>query len=91
MTNKTIHKYLINLTDESAIKIPRGAEILSVAMHPDDFFKAYLWAKVNLNNPIVDRKISCRGTGHPLTGSEGCFIGTVFPHDGLVIHIFAET
>lgn len=80
---KKIYDYCLPIVDQQHVYIPEGAQIISVAMQDDVLC---LWAIVETVGPIEEREILIRGTGDPLTGSEGRFIGTI--SDELVWHVF---
>lgn len=81
---KTIWKYTLDLAGSQTIRMPRGAEILSVAVQANEF---RLWALCDPEAPIEPRVILVHGTGHPITDSLGRHIGTVI--DGsFVWHVF---
>jgi len=82
----TIWKYPLDVIDTQVILMPEGAEILSVAIQRDI---PCVWVKVDQNAKLQPRDIHIRGTGHPLYGYEGKFIGS-FQLDGgaFVFHVF---
>jgi hypothetical protein len=79
---KTIYKYELSSKDAS-MKLPKGAEILSVAIQDG---RPMLWALVDPENVLEDRFISTVGTGWELednmkyicTYMEGYFVWHVF-------------
>jgi hypothetical protein len=80
-----IFKYPLML-DDDFVEMPFGARILSVA---DQNGVLCLWAIVCPEAATKQYKILVRGTGHPFTGEEGRFIGTVQQAGGrLVWHVF---
>jgi len=84
---KTIWKYDIN--PYSKLKIPKGAEILSVQCQKD---KSCIWVLVDPSNEKELRVFRGYGTGHELPDNPGKFIGTFQLFDGdLVFHLFEET
>ena len=87
--NKSIWKYQLEITDSQTIKMPKGAEILSVQTQNQE---VCLWALVVPNNEKEDRYIEIFGTGHNVycdMGIDRKFIGTAQTLDGrLVWHIF---
>ncbi len=88
MGHKTIWKYDLSILDEQTILISVGAEILSVACQREI---PVLWAKVYPDGPQIYRKVQMRGTGHPLNGREGTFVGTAIMAGGaLVWHVFVS-
>lgn len=83
---KTIHKFFLNINDESPVEMPKGAKILTVQMQ-----KGYpcLWAVVETGNAKELRIFCVRSTGHALKGNEGQYIGTFQAMGGdLVFHVF---
>ena len=56
---KTIYKYEVRSQDAS-MKLPKGAEILTVAIQDG---RPMMWALVDPENVLVDRFISTVGTG----------------------------
>lgn len=86
MSDFTVYKYQLAVTDEQQVKMPVGAKILCVQRQGAFFC---IWATVNQTNETTRRRIFVRGTGHPLSGSEGAYIGTFQIDDGrLVFHVF---
>lgn len=83
-----VFKY--NLSDdlfrEQIIKMPKGAEILNVAII-DEIVR--IWAVVNTDEPLVERRIMVHGTGHQMDANL-CYlyIGTVIDAVDLVWHVF---
>jgi hypothetical protein len=85
--NRTIWKYIFAVTDEVTIDMPQGARLLpSPAMNPREVHKVDIWAEVDPAAPVVTRRLSVRGTGHPL-GNPGTWIGTI--RDGVFVwHVY---
>jgi hypothetical protein len=82
---KTIYKYPILVVDEQTVIMPFGAEILTVQMQNG---QPCLWALVDTSNPINQRHIQVRGTGHDCSDA-GRYIGTFQMENGeLVFHVF---
>ena len=79
---KTIYKYELRNQDAS-MKLPKGAEILSVAIQDG---RPMMWALVDPDNVLEDRFISTVGTGWQVEDSmkyictymEGYFVWHVF-------------
>ena len=71
---------------DQRVSMPKDAEILSVGVQQDDIM---IWARVNPDAPMVDRKIIILGTGHEISEKNASlpFIGTVFM-GSLVFHVF---
>lgn len=89
MTEPTVWKYLLPITDEHVVEMPRTAHVLSVDIDPSGAGIA-LWAWVDPNESQTPRRFCVRGTGHPMAGPGPlAFIGTVVDrHLGLVWHVF---
>lgn len=88
---RSMWKYNLKVTDEQTIEIPRGAYIRSVGL--DGEGKLSLWAEVDaeLKNVKDKRQITICGTGNPIPGNAGIFIGTVTLLDsGFVAHIYVK-
>ncbi len=97
---RTIHKYdvAVAVADRTTTNIRRGAKILSVSnqhyLEPSvsSAFQFQVWAEVSTDEPLVPQDFIVRGTGHPLTGEEGRFLGTVILAGGaLVFHVYLPT
>jgi hypothetical protein len=84
----TIHKYDL-IKDAGRIEIPAEAEILSIQLQNG---KPFLWAKVDTDFYLSDRRFVCYGTGWELlensTQESEIFIATVQDNIGLVWHWF---
>lgn len=85
---KTIWKF--SLKDGGLLKMPRGAEVLSVGMQNDEIM---LWASVNAEAPRETRIFSIEGTGWCRREDiRSKFIGTVMTADHrFVWHVFEVT
>lgn len=81
---KTIHKYTLGVTDTQVILMPINAEIVSIQNQNDTIT---LWAIVDTNTNIEQVTFSIYGTGHPITGMDERYIGTVQMDNGLVWHV----
>lgn len=84
---KTIWKFELRLTDDQAVEMPAGAELLTVQLQGDT---PCLWAVVDPYAPPGRRRIYIRGTGHSLRLTDDTrYLGTVQLHGGiLVLHYF---
>jgi hypothetical protein len=71
---RTIWKFTLPIEDTVDVKMPDFSKILSCGEQEGELV---IWAEVIPTRDIVSRRIYIRGTGHPLTGEEGRFIGTV--------------
>lgn len=82
-----VYKYTLPLDDYATIRMPRGAQPLSVGMQHDEL---QLWARVDPGAEMEPRRFRIAGTGHP--GAEGKYVGTVLHFGGrLVWHVFDVT
>lgn len=83
---KRIFKYPVEITDDSKIMMPRGADVLSVQMQGE---VPCVWTLVDDAAPMVKRKFKLRGTGHPAEDLfADMFVGTFQMRGGLVFHLF---
>jgi hypothetical protein len=87
VVNRAIWKFNLPISDTSIAVMPEHALPLSVAEQDGAL---YLWAEVNTDAPFSPREFKVRGTGHPLHGNEGKYIGTVVMKNGLVWHVYDE-
>ena len=74
--NKTIWKFELETTENQTLKMPIGAEILTVQMH---FDKPCLWALVDPKAEREDRFIETFGTAYTVRydiGVDRKYIGT---------------
>ena len=86
---RTIYKYKIEIDDKIIIKMPDGAEILSVQTQHGG---PCMWVLVDPEAEMVERVFRMVGTGHTLhydIGTRYNFIGTFQMQSGfLVFHVF---
>lgn len=87
---KTIWKFPLRVDDYQTLRMPAGAEFLSIQPQHET---VCLWAKVDSEAAIEPRIIVIYGTGHEMTPDEESFrlnfIDTFQLHDGkLVFHAF---
>lgn len=84
---KRIWKYEIPTADEPVISMPQGAKLLSVG---EQGRKLFVWAAVDPNADLRNRRLRVAGTGHPLGHplEDMPFVGTVQVANGLVWHVF---
>lgn len=85
----TIWKYPLDLKDEQVVKMPQGAQILSVQRQ---FGNLMLWALVDSKAPSESREIIIAATGAPFPNvGIARHIGTVQMLDGALIwHVFEK-
>jgi hypothetical protein len=86
--NKTIWKFPLQIMDRQEIKVPMGAQILSVQVQDGI---PCMWAMVEPDSSIFDTiYIEIFGTGHPIdcgNGNNRKFISTIQLRS-LVFHVF---
>lgn len=83
---KMIWKFPFTILDHFEILMPDGAEFLHVA---DQFGQACMWCEVDSSAPNKPYSFEVRGTGQPLNGTEGYFLGTFQAQNGsFVWHLF---
>lgn len=82
---RTVYKYSLEVQDNVAVEMKRGADTLHFAMQGGS---PTIWALVNPDAPLETRVFRLAGTGHPLELPETLdYIGTTF--DGpFVWHLF---
>lgn len=83
----TVFKYEIPPYN-GAVKLPVGAEILSVGFQRDVFC---MWVKVDTEAETEERNFEAFGTGHEMPynmGADYLFVGTAHMDNGLVFHAF---
>ena len=84
--NGTIWKYPIEVTDDQAVDMPAGAQVLSVQVQGG---APCVWATVDPDAPVRPRRLRTFGTGHPDCDFSGVFVGTYQLRGGsLVFHLF---
>jgi hypothetical protein len=83
---KTIWKYACPVEDVFELEIPKHHKILSFQCQKD---KPCIWVLVDPDTPKVKKRFQIFGTGHPITGWIGNYIGTAQQFNGsLVWHLF---
>lgn len=83
---KNIYKYKLEVTDEQAIEMPQGSQIIHVDYFNDEI---NLWAIVDPKAKLVWKSFVVHGTGHPCPETKADHIGTVIDRQrGLVWHVF---
>jgi len=82
----SIWKFPLQTINAQEIKMPVGAEILTVQVQNDE---PYLWARVDTDAFAGSRQIAIHGTGHELSALTRKYIGTYQLSGGaLVFHVF---
>lgn len=85
---RTIWKFHLSGDDET-LKMPKGAEILHVHAQNQGI---RFWALVDPTAPPERRYFHTYGTGHPIDGNPGDYIGTAhFDGMELVFHVFEKS
>lgn len=86
---RAIYKYRLDVGAQVAVRMPRGAKVLSVGEQGVGIF---VWAEVETLDDLEERYFLMYGTGHPIVESphmSRVFIGTVQLRKlGLVFHVF---
>lgn len=88
---RTVYKYIINPDDLVSVSMPEKSMVLSAQMQGG---RIAIWALVDTDRPLRDRKFRVIGTGNPIPEllNQLRFIDTVqLEKLGLVFHIFEET
>lgn len=81
-----IWKYLIPVTDEFELELPRNALVLCVQMQLDT---PCIWVKFSGGEPNEKRRFTIIGTGNPFDERGLSYIGTFQQYNGaLVWHLF---
>ena len=86
----TIHRYELPISDQVTVRMPREAEILSVATGDRYPNSISVWAKVFSEAPLARRTFWIVGTGNPLPADidKAKFVGTVKHDHNLIWHIY---
>lgn len=82
---KTIWKYKLRIEEFQEIKMPYGAEILTVQIQDG---APHVWAMVDTNEPGDRRHIETVATGDKLSDGPRKYIGTYQLETGLVLHAY---
>jgi hypothetical protein len=83
---KTIYKYKLDVTDMQTVSMPIGSKILNLNTQQE---VPCIWALIDTDNEIEDRKFSIYGTGHECRPCYEEYIGTFQIKQGfLVFHVF---
>ncbi len=85
MTDLRVWKFPL-IPGETPYSMPRGARVIHVDTQPG--YHAVMWALVDADNGVEDRRFTIVGTGHPVPS--GSYVGTC--KDGeFVWHVFDTT
>ena len=83
---REIWKFSLVIADNQNVAMPDGARILCAQMQGEALC---IWAVVDPKADFTARRFAIRGTGHPLYGDEGTYIGTAQQLGGALIwHVF---
>jgi hypothetical protein len=83
---KTIFKYDLPIQSNAQLLLPAGAQILSVQSQRGSLC---LWALVETEAKLVERRFAVFGTGHKIPADRMTFLGTAqFDEGALVFHVF---
>lgn len=80
-----VHEYSVDIS--GITKLPKGAEILSVAFKPLTI-EIVVYALVDPAEPMMERRITAYSTDRPVPDNRKKFIGTVTNNHGTAIHLF---
>ena len=83
----TIWKYPIEVTGYQQVEMPIKSKVLSVQIQHE---RPCIWVQVNPDETdTCQRAVYTKGTGHPIIGIIGNFVGTYQLENGsLVFHVF---
>lgn len=87
---KAIWRFELPIEDSPVVDMPRGARVLhdppSGRGDPD---RIEIWAEVDVREKSEPRAFRVVGTGNPLPGDCGRFVGTVLTHGGVYVwHLY---
>ncbi len=85
--NRTIWEFAFALSGKVSIESPEVRQWLTVAVQDG---QPMVWVVVEPRTRVRRYHLHIRGTGHPMDGVEGRFIGTLFTDPGLVFHVFED-
>lgn len=70
-------------------RMPKGAQVLAIQTQNGD---PQMWALVDIEAPLVERKFAVYGTGRRIGSNAGQYVGTFQIEGGaLVFHVFEDT
>jgi hypothetical protein len=82
-----IYKYELQITDKQVIKMPPGAQLLSV-QPSRKMTHLWVWALVDTDRSPASREFLIVGTGHPCNVNFYVYLGTCMMPNELVWHVF---
>lgn len=84
----TIWKFPLDVTDVQDVRMPAGAEVLTVQVQ---YEAPVLWAKVDPGNAYEPRRVFIHGTGHKVHPDAAHYVGTFQMLGGQFVgHVFTE-
>jgi len=82
----SIWKFELKVADEQLVEMPAGSLLLDVQVQNG---VPCVWARVDPEQPKVQRKLITHGTGHPVPDTTGDHVGSYQLQGGsLVFHVF---
>ena len=72
--NREIWKYPLEHGTEQHIRMPKGAEVLTVQIQNDH---VCMWAEVSPDEPLEERRFHVIGTGHRMPADAWHYLGTI--------------
>jgi hypothetical protein len=86
---RTIHRYVLPITDRPVINMPVDARVLFAPPSERVDMGIEIWAEVSVDAAMAPRAFRVVGTGNPLPGDCERFIGTVINDGGrFVWHVY---
>ena len=83
---KSIFKYPLEITDVVDIEMPVGSIVCHVNTQRG---KAFIWAEVDTNKPVEQRRFYVYGTGNPMIERHQIYLGTFF-QSAFVWHLYED-
>lgn len=81
----TIYKYQFTIDDDQPLGLPEGADPVHVGLDPQG--NPCVWAAVDTEAAIEERRLYVRGTGHPMPNDYKVMLGS-FTQGPFVWHVF---
>lgn len=85
---REVWKFPVEVTGNGKVRMPSGAQVLSVGCQAGWPEVVLIWAEVDPEAPDETREFVIVGTGRPLPKDRGAHIGTVQTQEGLVWHVW---
>lgn len=84
--NSTIWKSVLKVADVQQIMVPAGSELLCAR---EQFEQICVWYRCDPNSEKQPRTVTIVGTGNPMPGADGRYLGTASLSGGeLMFHVF---